>query len=68
MSRVNDLIYLIQTTNQIYLIDPKHHTRSAFIQIDDLCELTMKSWLQNDTLLRQRLKWTHLSRQEERQF
>lgn len=53
MSRVDDLMGLIQTTNEIYLINPFINVRSAYIQIDDICELAMKSWLQIDTIHRQ---------------
>jgi len=53
MSRVDDLIDLIQSANEIYLINPARNVRSAYIQIDDLCELVMKSWLQIDTTNRQ---------------
>jgi hypothetical protein len=49
MSRVKDLVDLIQANNEVYLLAPDRHVRSAFIQIDDLCELIMKSWLQIDT-------------------
>ena len=53
MSRLDDLIDLIQSANEVYLINPKRNARLAFIQIDDLCELAMKSWLQIDTYSRQ---------------
>ncbi|RXE57627.1 hypothetical protein [Acetivibrio mesophilus] len=46
MSRIDDLIDLIQTTNEVYLMNPSMNIRSAYIQIDDLCELSMKSFLQ----------------------
>lgn len=45
MSREADLVDLIQTANEIYLINPQGNARSAYIQIDDLCELILKSWL-----------------------
>ncbi|MEX0267816.1 hypothetical protein AB3R30_01615 [Leptolyngbyaceae cyanobacterium UHCC 1019] len=54
MSRLDDLIDLLQSANEIYLINPSRNVRSAFIQVDDLCELAMKSWLQIDTELRQK--------------
>jgi len=54
MSRLDDLVDLIQSANDVYLINPERNVRSAFIQIDDLCELTMKSWLQSETFARQR--------------
>lgn len=46
MSRAEDLVDLIETTNEIFLINPRRNIRSAYIQIDDLCELIMKSHLQ----------------------
>lgn len=46
MSRAQDLVDLIQTTNEIYLMNPSRNIRSAFIQIDDVVELIMKSHLQ----------------------
>lgn len=46
MSRLDDLIDLIQTTNEVYLMNPSMNIRSAYIQIDDLCELSIKSFLQ----------------------
>ncbi|NWJ46046.1 MAG: hypothetical protein HXX08_09230 [Chloroflexi bacterium] len=51
MSHIDDLIELIQTTNEIYLlnVNPERHVKSVFIQIDDLCELTLKSWLIKDS-------------------
>jgi hypothetical protein len=45
MSREADLVDLIQTANEIYLMNPSGNARSAYIQIDDLCELILKSWL-----------------------
>ena len=55
MSRINDLLDLIQNTNDFYLMNPARNVRSVYIQIDDLCELAMKSWLQLDTAKRQEL-------------
>jgi hypothetical protein len=46
MSRESDLVDLIKTANEIYLVNPTANARSAYIQIDDLCELIMKSYLQ----------------------
>ncbi len=48
MSRAKDLIDLIMTANEIYLVNPDKNIRSAYIQIDDLCELVMKSYLQEN--------------------
>lgn len=58
MARIDDLIDLIQTANDIYLINPARNTRSAYIQIDDLCELGMKSYLQKNVA-----KWSPISHQ-----
>lgn len=46
MSRLDDLIDLIQTVNEIYLVNPDRNVRTAYILIDDLCELSLKSYLQ----------------------
>lgn len=46
MSRESDLVDLIKTANEIYLVNLTGNARSAYIQIDDLCELIMKSYLQ----------------------
>ncbi len=46
MSRESDLVDLIKPANEIYLVNPASNARSAYIQIDDLCELIMKSYLQ----------------------
>lgn len=46
MSREADLLSLISTANEIYLSNPANNARSAYIQIDDLCELILKSYLQ----------------------
>lgn len=53
MSRVSDLLDLIQNANDFYLINPLRNVRSVYIQIDDLCELALKSWLQMDVSSRQ---------------
>jgi len=53
MSRVSDLIDLIQNVNDFYLINPLRNGRSVYIQVDDLCELAMKSWLQVQATTRQ---------------
>src|SRR5436305_9210317 len=45
MSREADLVDLIRTANEIYLVNPGGNARSGYIQIDDLCELIMKSYL-----------------------
>jgi len=46
MSRVDDLIALVQSANDAYLVNPSRNARMAYIQIDDICELAIKSWLQ----------------------
>ncbi|MEO1255989.1 MAG: hypothetical protein AAFY41_14055, partial [Bacteroidota bacterium] len=46
MSRLDDLLDLTRTACDVYLINPDRNRRSAYIQIDDICELAMKSWLQ----------------------
>jgi len=53
MSRVSDLIDLIQNVNDFYLVNPSRNGRSVYIQVDDLCELAMKSWLQMQATARQ---------------
>lgn len=53
MSRLDDLIDLVQTNNDTYLIHPVRNGRAAYIQTDDVCELTIKSWLQIDSRRRQ---------------
>lgn len=46
MSRVDDLIDLVRTINDILLVNEVHNVRTVFIQVDDLCELSLKSYLQ----------------------
>lgn len=46
MPRIDDLVDLTQMANDIYLVNPSRNVRMAYIQIDDLCELAMKTWLQ----------------------
>jgi hypothetical protein len=48
MPRIDDLLNLIQSANDIYLVNPSRNVRMAYIQIDNLCELVMKSWLQEN--------------------
>lgn len=47
MSREKDLIDLIRTANEVYLINPSNNVRTAYILIDDLCELMTKFFLQS---------------------
>ncbi len=46
MSRVDDLVALVQSANDVYLVNPTRNARMAYILVDDICELAMKSWLQ----------------------
>ncbi len=46
MSRLDDLIDLIQTTNEVYFITAPGRVRTAFILVDDIIELALKSYLQ----------------------
>jgi hypothetical protein len=47
MSRTDDLIDLLKATNDILLVNEVQNVRSAYIQVDDLCELALKSFLQS---------------------
>jgi hypothetical protein len=58
MSRVDDLIALVQSANDAYLVNPSRNARMAYIQIDDICELAIKSWLQAHVQ-----NWTPVSHQ-----
>lgn len=53
MSRIPDLLSLIESTNDFFLVAPGRNDRSVYIQVDDICELAMKSWLYEDSLNRQ---------------
>ncbi|MGB9181030.1 MAG: hypothetical protein WCB68_17490 [Pyrinomonadaceae bacterium] len=53
MSRIQDLLSLMESTNDFYLVAPGRNDRSVYIQVDDICELAMKSWLHEDVLRRQ---------------
>lgn len=53
MSRLDDLIDLMQSACETYLVNPARNVRSAYIQVDNLCELAMKTWLQCDCQRRQ---------------
>jgi hypothetical protein len=53
MSRIQDLLNLMESTNDFYLVAPGRNDRSVYIQVDDICELAMKSWLHEDVLRRQ---------------
>ena len=58
MSRIDDLIALVQSANDTYLVNPNRNARVAYILIDDICELAMKSWLQMEVA-----NWTPVSHQ-----
>lgn len=53
MSRVDDLIDLIRAANDTYLMNPSRNVRMAYILVDNLCELAIKSYLQAKTRQRQ---------------
>jgi hypothetical protein len=53
MSRIQGLLSLIESANDFYLVAPGRNDRSVYIQVDDICELAMKSWLHANTLRRQ---------------
>jgi len=46
MSRLDDLIDLVQTTNEVYFITAPGRVRTAFILADDIVELALKTFLQ----------------------
>jgi len=50
MSRLDDLIDLIQTTNEVYFITAPGRVRTAFILVDDIIELALKTFLQERAL------------------
>lgn len=50
MSRLEDLIDLIQTTNEVYFITAPGRVRTAFILVDDIIELALKTFLQEKAL------------------
>lgn len=50
MSRLDDLIDLIQTTNEVYFITAPGRVRTAYILVDDIVELALKTFLQEKTL------------------
>ena len=54
MSRLDDLIDLMQSACETYLINPSRNGRAAYIQVDNLCELAMKTWLYEDSKQRQK--------------
>jgi len=46
MSRLDDIIELIQTTNEVYFITAPGRVRTAYILVDDIVELSLKIFLQ----------------------
>jgi hypothetical protein len=48
MSRLDDLIGLMRSAHYAYLVNPARNVRLAYIQIDDLAELSIKTWLQEN--------------------
>lgn len=60
MSRLDDIIDLIQTTNEVYFITAPGRVRTAYILVDDIVELTLKTFLQEKTLERRRNCQSHL--------
>ncbi len=49
-SRLDDLIDLVQTTNEVYFITAPGRVRTAFILADDIVELALKTFLQEKAL------------------
>ncbi|MEG4853539.1 hypothetical protein QUB10_21970 [Microcoleus sp. B5-D4] len=52
MSRLDDIIELIQTTNEVYFITAPGRVRTAYILVDDILELALKTFLQEKTIER----------------
>ena len=52
MSRLDDIIELVQTTNEVYFITAPGKVRTAFLLVDDIVELAFKIFLQEKTLER----------------
>jgi len=57
MSRLDDLIDLVQTTSEVYFITAPGRVRTAFILVDDIVELSLKTFLQ-ERALEQREQFT----------
>jgi hypothetical protein len=49
MSRLDDVLELIQTTNEVYFITAPGRVRTAYILVDDIVELSLKIFLQEKT-------------------
>ncbi|GEM_PF-2457664 len=50
MSRLDDILDLIQTTNEVYFITAPGRVRTAFILVDEIIELALKAFLQEKAL------------------
>lgn len=60
MSRLDDLIDLIRTTNEVYFITAPNRVRTVYILVDDIAELALKTYLQEETLDYRARCQTHL--------
>lgn len=52
MSRLDDLISLIRTVNEVYFITAPERVKAAYLLVDDILELACKTFLQEKTLER----------------
>lgn len=52
MSRLDDLISLIRTVNEVYFITAPERVKAAYLLVDDIVELACKTFLQERTLER----------------
>lgn len=50
MAGLENLIELIRTTNEVYFITAPQRLRAAFILVDDVSELALKTFLQSNTM------------------
>ena len=50
MSQLSDIIELIRTTNEVYFINAPERVRAVFILVDDLVELSLKTYLFHHTI------------------
>ncbi|RYX82133.1 hypothetical protein EON83_20655 [bacterium] len=64
MSRLKDILDLLESANDFYFVNPHRNVRAVYIQIDDICELTMKSWLYEESLRRQKVCQADLQSQQ----
>lgn len=56
MAELDNLIELIRTTNEVYFITAPERVRAAFILVDDIVELALKTYLHDYALEQQRLR------------